>query len=191
MKWTEAEWVNTVIDELADHELYEGTPTTDGLRRVTEKLYGKILRSRTKIIKVEKDYVVASHSLTILRYEDDARLQVNACVDVWKKSLPAPFNAHVVSTACTRAEGKALRRALRIRIQTAEEIANVDEGPADSSINDQQKMAIRTLCKRLGVDIDKLTEGKDLDKLSNTDGRGLIDKLSSFQRTGVQKKKKK
>ncbi len=117
---------------------------------------------------------------------------VSACVDVLGDTLPAPFNKHLVATACTKAEGKALRRALKIRVQTAEELSseNEEEFNTDEPINDQQIVAIKMLCKRNDVDLVKFVTAnsdnpKTIRDIKNLEGRLMINKLSGFQREGT------
>lgn len=188
-------WVDYVLDHLADHELLDGNPTTDGLRRVTEKLYGEIIESDTDILEVPKSAyngkVTAKHTLVIKRY-DGVLTKVSACVDVVGDSLPAPFNRHLVATACTKAEGKALRRALKIRVHTAEELTSEkdEEFNADEPVNDQQIVAIKTLCKRNNVDLEAFVKAnsdkpKTVRDVKNLEGRLMINKLSGYQREGT------
>ena len=44
-------WSEHVLDQMDDSELKEGNPTVDGLRRVTERVYGEILSSTSEIVK--------------------------------------------------------------------------------------------------------------------------------------------
>lgn len=186
---THPQWVETVLDALSEHELYNGTPTTDGLRRVTEYLFGTILESQTNIIYHDPKRVVAEHCLLIRKHDTDEVIKVNACVDVLADKLPYPFNQHIVSTACTRAEGKALRRALKIRVQTAEELNTEEDVSSNEKINDQQITAIKTLCRRNNINLVKLvkkfSQAKCIDEVSNLEGRLIISKLSEFQREDI------
>tara|TARA_R110002020_G_scaffold46539_7_gene132345 strand:- start:260 stop:964 length:705 start_codon:yes stop_codon:yes gene_type:complete len=191
---TDPEWVDYVLDQLSDHELSQGNPTTDGLRRVTEKIFGEILVSDTEILESPKGAngrASAKHTLTIAKYNGNT-VQVSACIDVLGEKLPYPFKDHLVSTACTRAEGKALRRALKIRVQTAEELSNSEDDTIDTNddINDQQIAAIKTLCKRLDVNVKKFVKSnckksKTIKDVKNIQGRLMINALSSYQREGV------
>ncbi len=204
---TDPKWVEYVLDQLSDHELAGGAPTTDGLRRVCEKIYGEIVESDTQILEVPAKTgpfkASAKHTLIIRKYDQTREWQaqvqevpvevrVSACVDVLGDKLPAPFNQHLVSTACTRAEGKALRRALKIRVQTAEELSNKEEDELNTSepINDQQIVAIKTLSKRNDVDLIKFVKAnadqpKSIRDVNNLEGRLMINKLSTFQREGT------
>ena len=40
---SDPEWSEYLLDQLADHELINGAPTVDGLRRITEKCFGEIV----------------------------------------------------------------------------------------------------------------------------------------------------
>jgi hypothetical protein len=192
---TDPKWVDYILDELSDHELLDGNPTTDGLRRVTEKLYGEIVRSDTDILEIPKQKyvgkVTAKHTLVIRKF-NGTEIVVSACVDVLGDTIPAPFNKHLVATACTKAEGKALRRALKIRVQTAEEISSEsdEEFNTDEPINDQQIVAIKTLCKRNNVDLVSFVKAnsddpKSIRDIKNLEGRLMINKLSGYQREGT------
>lgn len=190
------EWVDYVLDQLSDRELPDGNPTTDGLRRVTEKVFGTILKSDTQILEVpNRAYsgkVTAKHTLIIHRRDINTPITISACVDVVGEKLPAPFNTHLVATACTKAEGKALRRALKIRVQTAEELRSEDDLEMDASgpINDQQITALKALCKRNDVNVAKFIKAnsekpKSIYDVKNIEGRLMINKLSGYQREGT------
>ena len=104
--------------------------------------------------------------------------------------IPYPFNTHLVATADTRAEGKALRRALKIRVVTAEELQNQDEDDvmaSEEGMNDQQILALNQMCKRLNISVVKFVksqynEVKVINDVSNMEARVLIGQLSGFQR---------
>jgi|10_taG_2_1085330.scaffolds.fasta_scaffold00149_38 hypothetical protein len=193
-KCTDSDWVEHILDQLADHELSYGSPTTDGLRRVAEAVFGQILLSDTHILEVPAQALTgkctAKHRLVFERNDGKGTLDVSACVDVVGSKLPSPFNQHIVATACTRAEGKALRRALKIRVQTAEEIITTedpDEDVGGEPINDQQILAINQMCKRnnvnaLAVIQETAKAAKKLRDVKNIEGRFILTKLAEYQR---------
>ena len=96
----------------------------------------------------------------------------------------------MVATADTRAEGKALRRALKIRVVTAEELQNQDEDDvmaSEENMNDQQVLALNQLCKRLDISVASFVKSqynkvKVINDVSNMEARVLISQLSGFQR---------
>jgi len=191
---TDPNYVTFILDELVDHELYQGNPTTDGLRRVCEKVYGVILESDSDIKEIPLESktgrATVKHTLVINRHDGRGVVRVSAVVDVDGKSLPAPFNQHIVATACTRAEGKALRRALKIRVQTAEELVNNysdEDETASDPLNDQQKLAIDQLCRRNNINAVKAIKAiakaaKTIKEVKNVEGRFILNNLSEYQR---------
>ena len=190
----DAEWSEYLLDHLSDNELINGAPTVDGLRRVCEKCFGEIVESNSQIVETPSSHnnqrCTIKHTLGIEKYRGGRIIKVDGCVDVLYHKTPYPFKDHLIATADTRAEGKALRRALKIRVVTAEELQNEDENEAlasDELINDQQVMAINQLCKRLDISVQALVSGEynktnKINQIRNLEARLLISKLSEFQR---------
>ena len=188
------EWSEYLLDQLSDNELINGAPTVDGLRRITEKCFGEIIESKSDIIETptsqNNQRCTIRHTLTIAKYRSAQVISVDGCVDVLYHKTPYPFKDHLVATADTRAEGKALRRALKIKVVTAEELQNEDEQEvlsSDEFVNDQQILALNQLCKRLNVSVSSFVTGeynttKKINDLRNLEARLLISKLSEFQR---------
>ena len=192
---TDEGWYDFLIDNLYENELVQGNPTTDGLRRLTEKFYGEIVKSKSDVIETEHDgnglRCTVRHTLLIRKYKTGTLAEVDACIDVDYRGVPHPFNRHVVATADTRAEGKALRRALKLRVVTAEEaqtqVSEEEVLTAQDHINDQQIMAINAVCRKHNLNVQKVTEEvynkvKTLRQLTNLEASVLMDKITSFQR---------
>ena len=187
------EWSEYVLDNMHDTELRDGNPTVDGLRRVTEKVYGEIIESTSDVLELPSAggrRCTIKHTLKIRKYETDAIITVDGCVDVRYDKVPFPFNDHLVATADTRSEGKALRRALKLRVVTAEEMDNSAEDDvmaAEEDITDQQILAINQMCKRLDINlinfVKEICAGvESIKTVSNLQGRMLLSSLSEYQR---------
>ena len=188
------EWSEYLLDQLSDSELINGAPTVDGLRRITEKCFAEIIESKSDIVETptsqNNQRCTICHTLTIAKYRSAQVISVDGCVDVLYHKTPYPFKDHLVATADTRAEGKALRRALKIKVVTAEELQNEDEQEvlsSDEFVNDQQILALNQLCKRLNVSVSSFVTveyntTKKINDLRNLEARLLISKLSEFQR---------
>ena len=190
----DAEWSEYLLDQLADHELINGAPTVDGLRRITEKCFSEIVESRSSIVETPRSdnglRCTICHTLTIIKHRTMRTVRIDGCVDVLHTKTPHPFKDHLVATADTRAEGKALRRALKIRVITAEELQSENEEEvltSEEGINDQQILAINQLCKRLDVSVEaivtsKCSNAEKINDINNLEARLIISRLSGFQR---------
>lgn len=186
------EWSEYVLDQLHDSELKQGNPTVDGLRRVAEALYGEIMSSTSEVLELPsaKGSCSVKHTIVIKKYSSESVVSVDGCVDVRYDKIPYPFNDHLLATADTRAEGKALRRALKLRIVTAEEMTNSSEDDvmaSDENITDQQILAINQMCKRLDVNLVTLIGNAhasigSIREVNNLQGRLLLTTLSDYQR---------
>lgn len=187
------DWTEHVLSHLKDHELKDGNPTVDGLRRVTGLIYGDIIVSRTKLLEVpDSNYekCTASHTLAVERYVDGKYLEVSAVVDVRYKKTERPYNEYLVATADTRAEGKALRRLLKLSIVTAEELSEKDEDEVDLNtfINDNQISVIAVLSKRLDINAALLIKRYVKEPIKNVRevpyhlARNILSDLGHYQR---------
>ena len=190
---TSKEWTTYITDQLFDSEFSNGAPTTAGLRRVCEKSFGEIIKSKSEYLNSSETRAAVTHHLTVQKYSNDRVIEVSACVDSKFDVIPAPYNKHLLSTACTSAEGKALRRAMKINIHTAEELAVVEDEDTDgsTSINDQQISVISMMCRRSDVNVAKLINSITTSKtkayadVGYGDAKIVIKKVSEFQRTSV------
>ena len=190
---SDPEWSEYVLDQMHDSELTQGNHTVDGLRRVTERVYGEIVSSTSEIFNYDTSRGVCTvkHTLSIQKYSTDVIITVDGCVDVKFQNIPHPFNQHLVSTADTRAEGKALRRALKLRVVTAEEVQQTSEDDvlaAQENITDQQILAINQMCKRLDINLVECVKSvcpsaDSIRDSSNLQGRMLLSTLSEYQRS--------
>ena len=119
------EWTDYVLSLLSEDEKIQGNPTTDGLRRVFEKAMNcTIIESTSDVVQSpqpsnEKRATVV-HSLSYCMndssLDDSLKIRtVNGAADVYWGNCDKVFRNHPVAVAETRAEGRSLRRALRLR----------------------------------------------------------------------------
>jgi hypothetical protein len=121
---TDLEWTDYVLGLLSEDEKISGNPTTDGLRRIFEiALNCKVIASTTSIAQSpdpnnEKRATVV-HSLTYVLNNlaaDKPELNtvtVDGAADVYWGNCDKVYRNHPVAVAETRAEGRALRRAIK------------------------------------------------------------------------------
>jgi hypothetical protein len=196
------EWTDHVLRLLSDDEKISGNPTTDGLRRIFEiALNCRLMSSTSSVVQSpspdnEKRATVI-HSLTYrLNPEspdpEGINIQtVDGSADVYWGNCDKIYRNHPVAVAETRAEGRALRRALKLRkVVAAEEMSSTIEDDPDgdtvSKITPNQINFIDVIAKRIDIDPIKVINslGIDTKNIKNIDyaqGVAIIRELSKLQ----------
>ena len=121
------EWNDYVMDKFDRRELIDGNPICAGLRRVAEELLGDIVSSRPSQVFPATDSNGPGRATVVFEvvfnWMNSGALRTFADVaDVWHGNTDDLFCAHPVATASTRAEGRALRKALKVKCLAAEEL---------------------------------------------------------------------
>ncbi len=160
---TDSDWTEYVLSLLTPDELSpEGRPTCDGLRRVAEICLGDIVRSEVNVVQgpcsTNNMTAVVEFTLEYLCKHNSMLVCFTASADVNEKNCDPRFAVFATATAETRAEGRALRKALRLRrVLTAEEPSALFQ---DSDLSNNGKSTqmqhsfIRTICERNDINID-------------------------------------
>lgn len=196
------EWTDHVLSLLSDDEKIKGNPTTDGLRRIFEiALNCAVIEAKSEVVQVpdpnnEKRATVVhtlSYVLKDLAQEDkDLKYRsVSGSADVYWGNCDKIYRNHPVAVAETRAEGRALRRALKLRkVVAAEELVEEVEDHPDqnsvSKITNNQINFIDVISKRLNINVTTLLKTNSLESvniysLSHEDAVRIIRLLSSYQ----------
>lgn len=123
---TDVEWNDYVLSNFNDNEMFDGRPLCAGLRRVAELLLGRIVVSRpTQIFPpTSGDEIGRATVVWEVVFEDGSIFSDVA--DAWEGNTDDTFCVFNTATAATRAEGRALRKALRIKTVAAEEMTTKD-----------------------------------------------------------------
>lgn len=160
---TDPDWTEYVLSKLSPEELSpEGRPTCDGLRRVAELVLGPTVSSSVRIVQAPSPEnamtAVAEFSYTYESIHTDREVTFTAAADCNSGNTDGKFSIFATAMAETRAEGRALRKALRLRrVITAEEPSNLFQDH-DLSNNgkstEMQHSFIQTLCQRNDINID-------------------------------------
>lgn len=196
------EWTDHVLALLTDDEKINGNPTTDGLRRIFEiALNCTIVESTSNVIQSpspenEKRATVVFYLKYILNDTNrETELlnirSVSGAADVYWGNCDKVYRNHPVAVAETRAEGRALRRALKLRkVVAAEELAKDIEDHPDhdnvTKITNNQINFMDVLSKRLDVNTIKMLEnlGYDTKNIYNIEHESAVEiskLLSSYQ----------
>ena len=194
-------WTDYVLSQLHDDEKIAGNPTTDGLRRIFEDVLNcTLIELETKVVQApspenEKRATVACYLTYVLNDPtvDDAvkTKRTSGAADVYWGNCDKIYRNHPVAVAETRAEGRALRKALKLRkVVAAEEIAeNIEDDPngdnvlniSSNQINFMDVMAKRTdinvigLIKSLDIEVDNIRS------ISHDNAVLIIKKLTEYQ----------
>lgn len=195
------EWNDYVLGLLSEEEKIDGNPTTDGLRRIFEiALDCTVIESTSHVVQSpepnnEKRATVV-HSLTyILNHSGDDPLfktrTVSGAADVYWGNCDKIYRNHPVAVAETRAEGRALRRGLKLRkVVAAEELAqNIEDDPNGDNINkisEQQINFIDVMAKRSNINIKQLlldlnVDATNIKSINHDTAVGIIRELSKHQ----------
>lgn len=198
------EWTAYVLDLLNEDEKIAGNPTTDGLRRIFEIALDCTVTSADSTIvqcptpENEKRATVL-HSISYVlknidkKNEDIKYRSVSGAADVYWGNCDKIYRNHPVAVAETRAEGRALRRGLRLRkVVAAEEIAsNVEDDVSPDSvgkITSNQISFIDVIAKRINVNVLNLMQSlsiptNDIKNLTHDTAVLIIRELSKLQQS--------
>jgi hypothetical protein len=201
-KTTDLEWTDYVLSLLSEDEKISGNPTTDGLRRIFEiALNCKVVVSSSKVVQSpdpnnEKRATVVHSVVYLLNDASPDRpefntVSVDGAADVYWGNCDKVYRNHPVAVAETRAEGRALRRALKLRkVVAAEELAKeIEDNPDNSSvskISNNQINFIDVMAQRLNINVVKLFNNNQLPtdnvySVSHDDAVNIIRLLSKYQ----------
>lgn len=196
------DWTDHVLALLSEDEKISGNPTTDGLRRIFEKaLNCRVVASVSDVVQTpepsnEKRATVV-HSITYILNggaPDQSELNtvtINGAADVFWGNCDKIYRNYPVAVAETRAEGRALRRALKLRkVVAAEELAkDIEDHPDENSVSkitNNQINFIDVMAKRLNINVTKLLEtnqyeSKNIYTLGHEDAVAVVRLLSKYQ----------
>ena len=195
-------WHDSVMAQFTDDELIKGNPTVDGMRRMVECVVGTIKSIKTKVVASPEQITLPGatndrRATVVVRLTLHDGSSFDGAGDVYWGNTDKEYRNYAISVAETRAEGRALKRALRLKkVNAAEELAekvehdpmpvtneNVEDGP----ITGNQLQFIDIFCKgdRLNINVAKLLEhmnmSDNISKLTHIDGVAITKLLNKFQ----------
>ena len=198
-------WDRYVMGLFKDNELMDGYPKVNGLRRVANLVLGNIVSSKPSYVFVTQG---DTRSVTV-SYEIQVEWKLNtpvgfgnmglAALDVrtfgglscCNEDMSSPYGRHPAAVAESKAEGRALRKALGLNVIAAEEMLSGGdtEAPAakpTSRITAALKSVIEVKAEKLNLVMKELIEKfglgtKDLGDFTMDDGRKLFVFINEFQ----------
>jgi hypothetical protein len=197
------EWHDFAMQLFSEDELVDGHPLVAGLRRVSELVIGQVVFSGpTQVFPVQTpDHHGRATVVFTVTFANGSTYSEVA--DAWEGNTDDMFCAYAVAIASTRAEARALRKALKIKGVAAEELTKKDTAKIVRDISkqktstsgdydDQGRMSdaqynfIDVKCKQLNINGSKLF--KDVFKVDNNRkiskkiASDIIDQLNEYQR---------
>lgn len=200
-RYNSIEWPDFVLSKLHSDELDpQGFPLLAGLRRLTEDLLGEITFSGP----IEIDYSLEGgyhasciYEIRILWKRDtEAYVRENdfyspplkifrAAADSFEGNTDSPWDRYATTIAESRAEARAYRKALGLKVVSKEEVSDkvTRDMKFGNGITPTQLSLIKIKIKALGLreDFSKHVVGKDLNKCTSEDGAKLIRKINEYQ----------
>ena len=199
---TSPEWNDYVMELFEKDELIDGRPMAAGLRRVAELVMGPIVESGpTQVFPPQNDRD-PGRATVIWRIRFQNGNIYSDVADCWEGNTDDKYVAFSVATAATRSEARALRKALKIKSVSAEELTEKDtskivretvpvkdttKGDYDDSkrMTDRQSNFIDVKCKQCDIDVIELfknelgisANGKVMIKQASS----MIDRLNYYQ----------
>lgn len=202
------DWHDYVMSNFIDSELVENCPTVAGLRRVSQKLLGEIMFSgpiqvfppsadsgsidrSTVVYKVEFAWRqgVDFGGINISKFNFPIKTFIDVA-DVWSGNAEYKYATHTSSLASTRAEARVLRKALQLRVVSADEVGKTEDNPIDNeSMTRNQQSTIEAKCDSMKIDMFKLAAANGLSanplKWTKSDGSKLMSAINKFQTDGA------
>lgn len=150
------EWDDYVMSLFKEHELVEGNPTVVGLRRVAEKLLGPIVDSgpisvQATMPETTVGRATCTYAVTFYPWRVDSeevaveggfnKRVFRAAADSFVGNTDGVFAVFPVAIAETRAEARALRRALLIKNVSHDELTkdSVSQFAIDNTMKQQKE----------------------------------------------------
>ena len=201
------EWNPYVMAHFHTNELIDGNPICAGLRRVAELLLGDIIESGPEQVFPATDGMAPDRATVVFKVVFDwmnsgQQRVFKEVADVWHGNTDDLFCAHPVATASTRAEGRALRKALKLRCLAAEELAKKDivnivqesvkqvptsgDYQLNAGISSQQIAFVDQKCNQLDIDVMafiNMGNGKynDISNVTKDNAKKMIKVLNNYQ----------
>lgn len=189
---SDPQWTEYVLGLLvADREMDNGNPKTDGMRRIAEKLFGPFSITSNVVAMPNIDNGYRAGVVVSLRFKDG--LQYDGSADVFSGNTDKKFAVHALATAETRAEGRALRKALKlIKVLAAEELqgADIDEPSGlevSSAMPSNMLASLEVVANKIGVDLLRTAQANEINvastmELTQEHGKRLMTILGQYNR---------
>ncbi len=139
---TDPKWNDYVLSLFEENELFDKMPLTSGLRRVAELLMGRIVFSGPSQVFPPQSGNEIGRSTVVWKIQFEDGSTFCDVADSWEGNTDDMFCVYSTATAATRAEGRALRKALRLRVVAAEEVTKKDTAKIAQDISKKKGLDV-------------------------------------------------
>ena len=206
---TDPTWQDYVMGFFEKSEMYDGKPKVQGLRRVAELLLGEITFSGPVNVYPSTNENAPGRATVTFAVEFESRVRFSDVADVWHGNTDDMIAVFPAAMASTRAEARALRKALRLSIVSADELTSKDtaaitrdyvsgikdnadttgdyESDPKEEMTNKQKSFIDVKCQQLNISGEALFReiGKNSEDKTAISSHGLITKTQAITAIGV------
>lgn len=214
------EWDEYVMSMFKEHELIDGNPTVVGLRRISEKLLGPIIDSgpiqvQANMPETTVGRATCTYSVTFYPWRVNSeelatdggfnKRVFRASADSFVGNTDGVYAVFPVAIAETRAEARALRRALLIKNVSHDELTkesvstftlentlknskseNGSEWDEEQKISSTQIAFLEKKTDLLGINLEKfINSGENkyssIDKVSRGTAAKMIERINQYQ----------
>jgi len=176
-----------IMDLFDESELVNGNPTVHGLRRISSLKFGNIENYFSKVEQVpnmENNY----RATVSVNLQFSNGFVTAGAADAGTDNAPDPYSRHPVALAETRAESRALRRALNIIKPSHEEADGfTNTNVHGNEITDTQLYSIKIQCEKMKIDVDKFfslkfgVTSENSKTLSDVQGLEALEQLKQYR----------
>ncbi len=192
---TDPEWNSYVLSLFTNEEIFNGSPTADGVRRLVELLIGHIISIGTDIVVASTEYAATKTSVSI--ETDDGVVIFEGSADAHEQNTDGVFQKYLLAMAETRSFSRAMKKALRLKATCVEEtseeakynVPSYDSHRTDGPITVDQVRFIGIQCsdKKCNINVQNLVNKVTPDvhniyELSHEQALEINSLLSKYQK---------
>lgn len=218
-QYHEPEWQDYVMSQFSPEELIDGKyPNVNGLRRVVELLLGEIVNCGPVDTRTTMEPDIPGKAVVVYEVNVEWKLNAGPYIDLtdknilpiktfravgssWHGNTDDAYAVFPESIAETRAEGRALRRALRLGVVCSDELTKKNTAEIvrqrtekttsgnweeSDAITDNQVNSIKLLCERQNIDSNKFINSgskrySSINEVSRKTAANMIKRLNEYQ----------
>lgn len=192
------EWPKFLVSKLRDDEHTNGHPHIHGLRRLFREFVGEIVDIDITVIqppsivtgqkiKIGKERYINLMNPAVIQcdlytLEDGQKYHYVGVADASVDNVDWNFAMHLSAIAETRAEARALRKALRLGRSISYEEKSPETTNQELPATDSQREFIVIMSQAANIDLKKLLAEKEMNSITEAEANSIIESLKEYRR---------